>query len=278
MIQLGGPVFGEWRDPAEWIAEVRKWGYRAAYCPLKPDADDATVRAFAQAAERADIVIAEVGAWSNPQSSDPAKRAAALELCKRSLDLAERIGARCCVNVAGSRGPRWDGPYAADLSDETFDMVVATTREIIDAVRPTRSCYTLETMPWMVPDSVDCYVRLIRAIDRPGFGVHFDPVNLICSPQLYFANSVLIRDAITRLGPHLKSCHAKDILLQEKLTVHLDEVRPGLGVLDYRSLLKELNRLSFDVPLMLEHLPDAADYEQGAAYIRSVAQEVTVSL
>lgn len=278
MIRLGGPVFGQWDGPAGWIAAVQAAGYRAAHCPVGLDADAATVRAYARAAEQADVMIAEVGAWSNPQSSDAATRAAALDKCQRSLDLAERIGARCCVNVAGSRGPRWDGPYADDLTEETFEMVVATTREIIDAVRPTRTCYTLETMPWMVPNSVDSYVRLIEAIDRPAFAVHLDPVNLICSPQRYFANGALIRDAIARLGPRLRSCHAKDILLQEQLTTHLDEVRPGLGMLDYRTFLMELDRLDSDVPLMLEHLPNAAEFQLGADYIRSVAREVGVAL
>lgn len=278
MVRLGGPVFDKWDDPQGWAAAVQAAGYRAAYCPVGVDADEAAVRAFARAAERADVVIAEVGAWSNPQSSDEATRKAAVALCQQSLDLADRIGARCCVNVAGSRGPRWDGPYAADLAAETFEMVVATTREIIDGVRPTRSYYTLETMPWMVPDSVDSYERLVTAVDRPAFGVHLDPVNLICSPQRYFANGALIRDAIARLGPRLRSCHAKDIVLREQLTVHLDEVRPGLGALDYRTLLRELDRLSTDVPLMLEHLPNEAEFRMGADYIRSVAREVGVVL
>jgi len=278
MIRLGGPVFGQWDGPAGWIAALKAAGYRAAYCPVGLDADDATVRAYARAAEQADVMIAEVGAWSNPQSPDAATRAAALDKCQRSLDLAERIGARCCVNVAGSRGPRWDGPYAADLTEETFELVVATTREIIDAVRPMRTCYTLETMPWMVPDSVESYLRLIEAIDRPAFAVHLDPVNLICSPQRYFANGALIREAIARLGPRLRSCHAKDTLLQEQLTTHLDEVRPGLGTLDYRTFLIELDRLDTDVPLMLEHLPNAAEFQLGADYVRSVAREVGVAL
>jgi hypothetical protein len=31
-------------------------------------------------------------------------------------------------------------------------MVVAVVRDIMDAVKPTRAFYTLETMPWMYPD------------------------------------------------------------------------------------------------------------------------------
>src|SRR5262249_20880960 len=153
-------------------------------------------------------------------SDDAAERAAALERCVRRLDLADRIGANCCVNIAGACGPIWDGPYPANLTRETFDRIVETTRGIIDAVKPTRTFYTLEAMPWMYPTGPDSYLDLLRAIDRPAFGVHLDPVNMISSPQLYFDNAALIRDCFAKLGPHIKNCHAKDILLRSKLTVH----------------------------------------------------------
>ncbi len=163
-MRLGGPVFGGYDDPQTWVDCVKAWGYRAAYCPVSIDADESTVRAYAAAAGAADIVIAEVGAWSNPLSRDDDVRQAAVERCKQALDLADRINATCCVNVAGSRGEKWDGPAAADLTDETFEMIVEIVRDIIDAVRPRRSFYTLEPMPWMYPDSPDSYLRLIRAL------------------------------------------------------------------------------------------------------------------
>jgi sugar phosphate isomerase/epimerase len=96
--------------------------------------------------------------------------------------------------------------------------------------------------------------------------------------QRYFANAALIRECVAKLGPHIKSCHAKDIALSDRLTVHLDEVRPGLGGLDYRTLLRTLNGLNSDLPLMLEHLPAEADYDQAASYLRSVARELSVGL
>jgi len=277
-MRLGAPIFEPSTDPDAWIAAVQRRGYRAAFCPVKPDADPATIRAYARAAERADIVIAEVGAWSNPLSPHADTRAAAIAKCQASLALADAIGARCCVNIAGSRGAKWDGPHPADLTPETFDLIVQSVREIIDAVKPARAFYTLETMPWMYPDSADSYLALIAAIDRKQFAVHLDIVNLICSPQRFFTNATLIRECVAKLGPQIKSCHAKDIALADRLTVHLDEVRPGLGGLDYRALLRELAGLDPDLPLMLEHLPRPEDYDEAAAHVRAVAQEIGVEL
>ncbi len=277
-MRLGGAIYQPWTTAEEWARTVRAAGYRAAYCPLKPDAASDDVRAVARAAAAEHIIIAEVGAWSNPLSPDPAVRQAAVAKCKQSLALADAIGARCCVNIAGSRGEKWDGPHPLDLTDETFHMIVDVVRDIIDSVRPVRTFYTIEPMPWMYPDSADSYLRLLHAIDRPRCAVHLDPVNLINCPQRYFANGAFLQECFAKLGPYIKSCHAKDTLLQTKLTVHLDEVRPGLGGLDYGTYLRELNRLDPDTPLMIEHLSSAEDYALAAAYIRAVARGASIEL
>lgn len=277
-MRFGGPVFLDQPDPDAWVAELARLGYRAAYCPVDHTAAPEVIRSFAQAAQAADIVIAEVGAWSNSLSPNEEERRKAIALCEDRLALADAIGARCCVNIAGSRGDRWDGPHPENLTSDTFDMIVETTRAIIDAVKPTRTFFTLEPMPWMYPDSPESYLRLFKAIDRKQFGMHLDPVNWICSPQLYFRNAAFMRECFRVLGPHIKSCHAKDITLANTLTVHLDEVRPGLGNLDYAIFLHEIDQLDPDTPLMLEHLNEPEEYRMAAEYVRSVAQQQGIVL
>jgi sugar phosphate isomerase/epimerase len=277
-MRLGGPVLEPYGNPEAWIAALQARGYRAANCPVSKDTDEATIKAYVDAAAQADIVIAEVGAWSNPVSPDDEVRRAAIAKCQEQLALADRVGALCCVNITGSRGEVWDGPHPDNLTPETFDLIVETTREIIDAVKPKCTFYTLETMPWMYPDSADSYLALLQAIDRPQCAAHLDPVNLVCSPQRYFANGALIRECFAKLGPYIKGCHAKDIILRDTLTTHLDEVCPGDGGLDYAVLLQEMDKLDPDVPLMLEHMQREEDYAAGARYIRTVAKQVGVTL
>jgi len=277
LLRLGGPTFEKFDGPDAWVEVLKRLGYRAAYCPVGPEEKSDVVDAYAKAAQRADIIIAEVGAWSNPISPNEEQRRRAIAKCREHLALADRIGAKCCVNISGSRNEKnWAGPHKDNLTDETFDLIVETTRAIIDDIKPTRTHFTLEAMPWSYPDSPDSYLRLIKAIDRKRFALHMDPVNPVCSPQRYFSNGELIRECFRKLGPYIKSCHAKDILLDEKLTTHLDEVRPGLGKLDYATFLRELSKLP-DTPLMLEHLPNAEEYRLAAEHIRSVAKRVGLS-
>lgn len=273
-VRLGGPVFDKYEDPQQWIAALKKLGYRAAYCPVGTGAAAEEIRAYEKAAREADIVIAEVGAWSNPISGDEKMRNEAIRKCVDSLALADAIGANCCVNISGSKNPeKWDGPHEDNFSEATFEQIVEVTRNIIDEVQPSRTYFALEPMPWIFPDSADAYLRLIKAIGRKQFGVHMDPVNIVVSPQLYFSNGAMIRDFIKKLGPHIRSCHGKDIVLSEEgFPAHLTECRPGLGRLDYVTFLTELTKLK-DIPLMLEHLKTAEEYQQAASYIRSVGEK-----
>jgi len=278
-LRFGGPVSDGALTPEQWVSAVKANGYSAAYCPpMAAGVDEAAAGAFATAAREVGLVIAEVGAWSNPIGPDAAAAAKAVDHCRRMLATAELLGARCCVNIAGSRGGTWDGPHTENFSSETFDRIVQTVRAIIDAVKPTRTFYTLETMPWAPPDSADSYLALIKAVDRKAFAVHLDPVNLINSPRRYYDTGAVLRDCFRKLGPYIRSCHAKDIILRESLTVHLDECRPGAGGLDYACFLRELDGLDPDVPLMMEHLPDAREYALAADHIRRVAREEGVAI
>lgn len=275
-VRLGGPVFGAPEDPVAWAEEHVGMGYSAAYCPVKFNDPPELKKAFVEAAENAGLVIAEVGAWSNPLSRNEEERRQALQKNIEALALADEIGAVCAVNIAGSFGEDWAGVHVDNTSSEFFDACVETTRKIIDAVKPKRAFYTLETMPYTIPDSPDVYLELIKAIDRRQFACHLDPVNLINSPRRFYRNGDFIRECFSLLGPYIKSCHAKDVMLQNKALVHLDEVRPGLGGLDYKVLLQELAALPKPVPLMIEHLSTPEEYRQAAEYIRGVGREIGV--
>lgn len=268
-VRLGGPVPGKFNDPAEWVRAVKKLKYSAAYCPVQPGAPEDLIKAYRAEAGKNNIIIAEVGVWNNMLHDDEKLRKENLRKNMEALHLADMIGAECCVNISGARGEVWDGPYPGNYSKDTFDLIVETVRSIIDQVRPVKTFYTLEPMPYMLPDSPDTYLDLIRSIDRSHFAAHLDPVNMISSPQRYFNNASFLKECFQKLGPYLKSIHAKDIIILPKLTVHLEERRPGLGALDYQVFLKEAARFK-DIPFMMEHLETQDDYLKAALYIRDV--------
>jgi len=278
-MRLGGPVFADYETPEEWTDALDDRGYGAAYCPVEPGTDPETVRAYREAAVDADVVIAEVGAWgANPVSPDPAERDAAIADCVRHLELADAVGANCAVNVAGSRGDSWAGPHPDNFDAETFDLVVDSVRAIVDEADPETATYALEAMPAMIPDSVESYRSVLDAVDREAFAVHFDPVNLVASPRRYADSADLIERFVDEFGDLIQCVHLKDVAMGSDPLVHLSEVPPGEGNLDYRALLRALDALDDDLPVVLEHLDGPEAYERAAAHVREVADEVGVSV
>lgn len=273
-IYLGGPVFNLPADPEAAAREHRDLGYAAAYCPNLSLNDPSAIRATREAYERVGVVIAEVGRWVNLLDRDPEKRAAHLKLVTEGLALADEVGARCCVDIAGSFNPTvWYGPHPDNLSERFFDAAVENARKILDAVKPKRAKFCYEMMGWALPDSPDSCRDLLRAVDRAGFGVHLDPCNLINSPTRFYRNTALLEECFDKLGPWIASCHAKDLAWNVEMNVHFREVVPGQGELDYATFLRRLARLPQAPPLMLEHLSSAAEYDQGRRHIRQVGEQ-----
>jgi sugar phosphate isomerase/epimerase len=278
MIRLGGHGLPVPRDGDPWaLAKAHVgFGYGAAYCPEVGIGEAGRILEIEKAFADASVMIAEVGIWRNLISPDDAERKANLEYAAERLALADAVGAKCAVSYIGSFEPHTSyAPHPDNLSRRGFDACVDTARLLIDAVKPKRARFALEMMQYALPDSVDVYRALIRAIDRPAFAAHLDPVNLVMTPRQYFDTPSLIRACFESLGPWIVSCHAKDIVLHDQAALHFDEVRPCLGALDYGAYLRELDRLPGDVPLLLEHLPDA-DYALARDAVFAVGEAIGV--
>ena len=277
-MRFGGQIFKKWNTPEEWAQAALDMGYSAVYFPVDYTADIKAIDGYKKAAADADLVISEIGIWNNLLDADPEKREANIRRAIHQLELADYVGANCCVNISGNCGEQWDGHHPDNLTQKTFETVVRTTQRILDAVNPQNTEYTLEPMPWMFPHTADSYVELLKAVDRKGFAAHLDPVNVINSPVLYYQTGEVIREWFEKLGPKIRSCHAKDIVLSGSLTVHLDECRPGTGNLDYRTYLECMTTLPENTCLMLEHMSREEDYILAAKYLKGLAAEMNIQL
>jgi sugar phosphate isomerase/epimerase len=274
MIRLGGHGLRVGSDDPYAFARAHvDFGYGAAYCPPVELADTTRIADIRKAFAAANVMIAEIGIWRNLITPDAARRQANLDYACDRLAVADEVGAKCAVSYIGSFLAGSDyGPAAENLTEGAFEATVETARQIIDRVKPKRAKFALEMMQYTLPDSVECYRELIVAIERTEFAAHLDPVNLILTPRQYFHSGALIRACFEMLGEWIVSCHAKDIILRDQAALHFDEIRIGEGNLDYRTYLRELDLLPGDVPLLLEHLPDA-DYALARDQVFRVGDE-----
>jgi sugar phosphate isomerase/epimerase len=275
-LRLGGPIFLKSDDPDELAREHRRLRYSAAYVPAVELGDTGKIEAIRKAFAAQNVIIAEVGAWVNMLEQDAEKRRKNMAYVTDRLALAEAVGARVCVNIGGSYSPtHWDGPDARDMSKEYFDATVENCRKVIDAVKPKRAKFALEMMGWSLPDGPDSYLKFIKAIDRPAFGAHVDVANIINSPTRFFSNAALMDETFRKLGRWIVSVHAKDIAPKDG---HFVETMPGRGSLDYAAYIRNVTSLAQEVPLMLEHLRTAEEYDEARQFVIKKATEIQIPL
>lgn len=251
----------EHTSPEEWAAKHKALGLKCVNFPVDYLAGEDIYMAYKHAADAAGLVIAEVGVWRNTLAADPDERAKWIDYAVNQLRMADRIGAICCVNVVGTPyGPRWDGGYRENFSQEAWDMAVKMIQQIIDTAQPKFTKFSIESMPWMIPSSPDEYLRLIKDVDRPQFGTHLDVVNMITSPERYFFNDRFLEECFTKLKGTICSCHLKDVRLKEEYTFQLQECAPGEGSLDIPLYIRLASAENPAMPMIIEHLTTDQKY------------------
>lgn len=276
---LGGTVTGSFDTPSQWEELLVASRFKAVTAPFTCQTPRETVDAFCAAARRQHVKIAEVGVWRNLFDPDPARAASALAFAKGQLALAEERQILCCVNIAGTASPLgWDAADPSNFTEETYARIIHVVREIIDEVQPRFAFYCIEPMPWMVPDSPDAYLQLIRDVDRKQFGAHMDFVNMINCPRRSLAPEAFVEECFRKLAPYIKSTHIKDSRMDpRRLTTQIEECAPGEGTLDYAQVLRIMHRyLSPDAPVLLEHMRTFEEYKKAYDYVAGKAQEAGV--
>ncbi len=278
-MRLGGTVAGRYKSIAEWEQLLAASRFRAVTAPFDCRTPKEDIAAFCEAVRRQGAVIAEAGVWKNLLDPDPAAAQAAMDYAKGQLALADEWDIPCCVNIVGTSGRAgWDAADRSNFTPETYERIIALIREIIDSVKPDRAFYCIEPMPWMVPDSPESYLQLIRDVDRKQFGAHMDFVNMINCPRRSLDPEGFIEECFRTLAPYIKSTHLKDSRMEPtRLTTFIGECSPGEGDLDFAAVAKIIDRcLPGDAPVLLEHMKTFEEYDRAYKYVAKCAAEAGV--
>jgi sugar phosphate isomerase/epimerase len=183
------------------------------------------------------------------------------------------------VNIVGSLSTTlWDGYAPGNYSRETYENIIRITREIIDDVKPEKTCYSLEPMPWMVPDSPEQYLQLMQDMDRDAFKVHLDFANMINGVERYHDAENFIRKCFRLLGPHIRSIHLKDVQMGDDLPCCIREILVGKGALPLNVALEEAEKLGPDTTVFTEHYDRHEDYVEATAYLRDLGWEMNINI
>lgn len=255
-------------NPREWAEKMHRLDCRSVIFPVDSSSGRELIEEYMEAAKSYDLQFAEVGIWKNQLSPDRQEQKRVIDFSIEQLKLADYVGAQCCVNVAGAIGPLWDGPYKENFSKDTWNQMIAVIQEIIDRACPQKTFFTIEPLPWMYPTGPDEYLQMMRDVNRKQFAVHMDLVNMINCPKRYFFNEEFTDQCFEKLGPYIKSCHLKDVLLDDKFTFRLYEKPCGEGGLNLNHYLEKIGQLSLDMPVLIEHLHTEEEFTDSLQYVQ----------
>lgn len=253
-------------NAGKWAERMREMGCKCVVFPLDCTADKETVKEFVKASKENDLLIAEVGIWRNVLAADKEERKRNFKYALGQLALAEEIGAKCCVNVAGAFGERWDGGYRENFTTEAWQETVKSVQSIIDEVKPKKTKFAIESMPWMYPSGPEEYKKLMEDVGRDEFAAHLDVINMVNCPKRYFFFEEFLEECFRILGKDIVSCHLKNSVLLEGYTFQLKECAPEEGKLNLEKYVELAHKTDSNMPMIIEHLADDEAYAVSMKY------------
>jgi sugar phosphate isomerase/epimerase len=230
-----------------------------------------------------DVELFEVGGYRNILHPDESARQANLKYLAHCLEVAERLGCRMVGTITGSRNPegnQWTDNYAVHPDNwtlETWKLTVSGIRQILKDTAGLKAALGMEAQVTTNLDGPVAHRNLMEDVGDPRCKVNLDPTNMVHLAN-HFHTTELLTQCFDWLGENIYGCHAKDSsVLPHSQTVHVQEVCPGRGSLDYETYLVRMSRLKWPRTLHPEHFPSAQNPE-AYAYIRKVAAKVGVKI
>jgi sugar phosphate isomerase/epimerase len=236
---------------------VRELGFTGIFTRFRANDPHTTPR---HKAERVRDVLAGEGArmfqatgyWQNMITPDETLRQEAVRTVQAALRLAGWMGARGIDTGPGSMNPA--GPWFPHPDNWTATarrQLVKTLKECAPAAEDAGVYLSLESHQLVTLKTPEITREILDEVDSPWVRCDYDSANWITLDTVFDTRSAL-NHHFDLLGEYIVSCHAKDIWIENRLTLHLQDGCPGKGLLDFKTLFQRMEALSPDYPVIVE--------------------------
>ena len=269
----------------DMVKRIRGGGFTGVIASLDPweAASDSELSELKSALREFDIVVFEVGGYRNILHTDEAERQKNLKHLAHCIEVADKLGCPMVGTISGSRNPDSNefsdnyNVHPDNWTQKTWNLLVSGVKQILRDTSGMKASLGMEAQVTTNIDGPKAHRKLMDDVGDQRIKVNLDPTNMI-SLQTYFHTTELINECFDLLGEDIFGCHAKDsFILPHSQTVHVQEVCPGRGVLDYETYLVRLSRMKWPRTLLPEHIP-GDQFPEAYAYIRKVANKVGVKI
>jgi len=219
--------------------------------PLTTPREDAQ-RLKSLLADQGVLLFQTTGYWQNLVTSDETARAQSVRVLQAALRLAGWMGARGIDTGPGSMNPA--GPWFPHPDNWTVaaeNQLIRSLRECAKAAEDAGVFLSLEAHQLVTPRTPEIAARILDAVDSPWVRCDYDSANWITLETVFDTTSAL-NAHFDLLGKHICSAHAKDIWIENRLALHLQDGCPGKGLMDFKTLFARLEALDPDYPMIAE--------------------------
>ncbi len=164
----------------------------------------------------------------------PATRTARMDALKQTSDFAKMLGVGQIQTHCGF--------IPEDPKDPLYEGTVLAIRELAKHCAGNGQAFLMETGQ----ETPTTMSRAIHDVDQPNLGVGLDTANLILYGK---ANPV---DAVTIIGPHVRSIHAKDGKWPTNPMKLGEEVLIGTGDVNFQQVFSKLHALGYQGAVTIE--------------------------
>lgn len=236
---------------------VRELGFSGIFTRFR--ANDPHTTSKEQALRVRDLLAGEgvrlfqaTGYWQNMVTPDETVRKESVRTVQAALRLAGWMGARGIDTGPGSmslNGPWF--PHPDNWTASAQRQLVKTLKECASAAEDAGVYLSLESHQLVTLATPEITKAVLNEVDSPWVRCDYDSANWITLQTVYDTGAELDRH-FDILGNHIVSTHAKDIWVEDKLTVHLQDGCVGKGLMDFKTLFRRMEALSPDYPVISE--------------------------
>jgi len=261
---------------------VRALGFSGIFTRFKNNHPLETPRA---AAERVRQVLADnglrmyqsTGFWQCLVTSDETRRAESVRVLQGAIRLAGWLGSRGIDTGPGSMNPRgpWF-PHPDNLTPAARAQLIKSLKECAPVAEDCGVFLSMEGHQLVTLESAEVTAEVLDAVDSPWVTSDYDSANWLTLKEAFDPTPAINRH-FDVLGRHIVSCHAKDVWLEDKLSIHIQDGCPGKGNLDFRTVITRMETLSPEYPVLPEGNV-TEDLPEVVALFRRLADELGIKI
>lgn len=226
------------------------------------------------------LSVCQIGAFGfNPLSTDHARQSEQTAILQRAISLASETGCPYIVINGGNYHP--SGFLAGDrrnFGDDALDEVARVLEPMLKLAEQHSVKLSIEPYLKTAINSPERFLMLKAKVGSEALVVNIDVTSLYDYQDMWKPEKK-IEHICTALAGHYGLCHLKGVALAEGFHIHINLAPITEDCTDWAQVIKLVSRhLSGDSWVILEHVASPEEARASIAYLRSLGQQVGVTL